>query len=136
MDDHQLRPARLVRRGGVDVQLAEQPAEGEVLVGRDVLVAEEDDEVLGERAVDLVQLAVRQRLGEIDAGDLRADDRRQLVDGDRLVGRDASATWRIRGPALPLSELIGTLPAKSRLPGMVARARASAMPNGKDWERV
>jgi hypothetical protein len=71
----------------VDVQLAEQPAEGHVLVGRDVLVAEEDDGILGERAMQLVLLAVRQRLGEIDAGDLRADDRRQLVDGDGLVGR-------------------------------------------------
>ena len=62
VDDHQLGLARLVRRGGMDVQLAEQPAEGDVLVGRDVLVAEEDDAVLGQRAVDLVLLAVRQRL--------------------------------------------------------------------------
>jgi hypothetical protein len=30
--------------------------------------------------MDLVLLAVRQRLAEIDAGDLRADDRRHLVD--------------------------------------------------------
>ena len=67
------------------MQLAEQAAEGQVLVGRDVLVAEEDHEVLGERAMDLVHLAVGARiavdeLADVDAGDLRADDRRQLVD--------------------------------------------------------
>jgi hypothetical protein len=50
-----------------------------------VLVAEEDDGVLGQRTVQLVLLAVRQRLGQVDAVDLRADDRRQLVDGDGLV---------------------------------------------------
>src|SRR5260221_12021744 len=37
--------------------------------------------------MDLVVLAVRQRLAWIDAGDLRADDRRQLVDRDGLVRR-------------------------------------------------
>ena len=41
----------------MDVQFAEQPAEGEMLLRRDVLVAEEDDEVLGQRAVDLVERA-------------------------------------------------------------------------------
>ena len=87
VDDHQLGLARLVRRGGMDVQLAEQPAEGQVLVGRDVLVAEEDDAVLGQRPVQLVVLAVAERLAEVDAVDLRADDRRQLVDGDGLVRR-------------------------------------------------
>jgi len=60
------------------VQLAEQPAEREMLLRRDVLVAEEDDEVFGERAVDFVERAVRQRLSEIDAADLRADDRVSL----------------------------------------------------------
>ena len=67
------------------MQLAEQPAERDVRVGRDVLVAEKDDGILGERAVQLVLLAVRQRLGQVDAVDLRADDRRQLVDSDGLV---------------------------------------------------
>ena len=40
----------------MDVQLAEQPAEGEMLLRRDVLVAEEDDEVFGQRPVDFVEL--------------------------------------------------------------------------------
>jgi len=65
-------PARAARR--MDVQVAEQPAERQVLVGRDVLVAEEDDAVLGQRTMDLVVLAVRQRLAEVEAGDLRADN--------------------------------------------------------------
>ena len=60
MDDHQLGPARLVRRRGMDVQVAEQAAERHVLLGRDLLVAEEDDAVLRQRAVDLVLLAVGQ----------------------------------------------------------------------------
>ena len=43
-----------------------------MLRGRDALVAEEDDEVLGERAMDLVHLAVGARavgneLADIDA---------------------------------------------------------------------
>ncbi len=44
-------------------------------------------QVLGERAVHLVLLAIGKRLAEVDAADLRADDRRQLVDGDGLVRR-------------------------------------------------
>ena len=43
----------------MDVQLAEPPAEDEMLLRRDVLVAEEDDQVLGQRAVDFVERAVR-----------------------------------------------------------------------------
>src|SRR5437773_788348 len=73
------------------VQLAELAAEGEMLLRRDVLVAEEDHEVFGERAMDLVHLAVGtalavDELADVDAGNLRADDRRQLLDRDGLVG--------------------------------------------------
>ena len=45
------------------MQLAEQPAEGQVLVRRDVLVAEEDDAVLGQRPMDLVLLAIAEAAG-------------------------------------------------------------------------
>ena len=79
------------------MQVTEQAAEGHVLVEVDVLVAEEDDAILGQRAMDLVLLAVAQRLAEIDAGDLGADDRRQLVDGDGLVGRAVVAVVTIAG---------------------------------------
>jgi hypothetical protein len=98
MDDHQLGAAGLMRRRGMDVQLAEQPAERHVLVGRDVLVAEEDDAVLGQRPMQLVLLAVAERRAEVDAGDLRADDRRQLVDGDGLVRRALFGGRAIAGP--------------------------------------
>src|SRR5580700_1900174 len=37
--------------------------------------------------MDLVQRAVAERLRQIDAADLRADDRRQLVDADGVVRR-------------------------------------------------
>ena len=80
-----------MRRCGMNVQLAEFAAEGEMLLRRDVLVAEEDHEIFGERAMDLVHLVVGARvvideLADIDAGNLRADDRRQLLDRDGLVG--------------------------------------------------
>jgi len=55
-----------------------------MLLRREMLVAKEDDEVLGERAMDLVHLAVA-GLAQIDGADLGADDRRQLVDGDRFI---------------------------------------------------
>ena len=77
--------ARFVWRRGMDVQLAELAAEFQVLLLRDVLVAEEDHEVFGERAMDLVHGAVRQRAREINAGNLGADDRRQFLDADGLV---------------------------------------------------
>ena len=58
-----------------------------MLLRRDVLIAEEDDDVLGQGPMDFVHRSVGQRFCEIDAIDLRADDRRELVDADRLVGR-------------------------------------------------
>ena len=77
-------------RGRVNMQLAEFAAEGEMLVGADVLVAEEDHEIFGERAVDLVHLPVgarivRDELADIDAGNLRADDRGELFDRDGFI---------------------------------------------------
>ena len=73
------------------VQFAELAAEGEMLVGADVLVAKEDHEIFGERAMDLVHLAigarvVRDELADVDAGDFRADDRGEFFDADGLVG--------------------------------------------------
>ena len=67
------------------MQFAELAAEGEMLVRRDVLVAKEDHEIFGERAMDLVHLAIGARivgdeLADIDAGDFRADDRGELFD--------------------------------------------------------
>src|SRR6266702_8205800 len=92
VDLHQRRIFVLVRGGRMKMQLAELAAKGEMLLWRDVLVAEEDDEVFGERAMDLVHLPVGagivgDELADVDAGDLRADDGRELFDRDGLVRR-------------------------------------------------
>jgi hypothetical protein len=90
MDLHQRRIA-LVRRRWMDVQLAELAAESQMLVRADVLIAEEDHEVFGERPVDFVHLSVgarviRDELCDVDAGNFRADDRGEFLDADGLVG--------------------------------------------------
>ena len=79
-----------MRRCGMDMQITELAAEGEMLLRRDVLVAEEDHKVFRERAMDFVHLAVGARVirhqpADIDAGDFRADDRGQFFDADGLV---------------------------------------------------
>jgi hypothetical protein len=73
------------------MQFAELAPEGEMLLRGDVLVAKEDDEIFGERAMDFVHLPVRARvirheLANIDAGNFRADDRGQFFDADGFVG--------------------------------------------------
>ena len=62
VDLHQRGSPGSCGAAGMDVQLAEQPAEGQMLLRRDVLVAEEDDEVFGQRPVDFVELPVGERL--------------------------------------------------------------------------
>ena len=63
----------VARQRFVGVELAEAAAEGDVLLARDLLVAEQQDAFLQEGAMDLVELRVAGRLGEIDAGDLGAE---------------------------------------------------------------
>ncbi len=62
-----------------------QPPESEVLVLGQMLVAEKDHQILGQRAMDLVESPIAERFRQIDAADLAADDRGQLVDRDRVV---------------------------------------------------
>jgi len=50
-----------------------------------LLVAEKDHKVLGARAVQLVDLAVAERLRQVDPVDLGADDRRQFLDRNCIV---------------------------------------------------
>src|SRR5882757_4740598 len=73
-----------------------------MLLGANVLVAEEDDEVFGQRAMDLVHLAVRplavgDEPADIDAGDLRADDRGQFFDRDGFIGLGFAVEMPIAG---------------------------------------
>ena len=90
MDDHQFGMPRRVWRRRMGVQLSEAATEIEVLFLRDVLIAEEDHQVLRKRSMDLAKGLVAEGLGEIDAADLGADDRRQPVHGYRLVGTNSS----------------------------------------------
>src|SRR5471032_945862 len=73
-------------RVGMDMQRAEAAAEVLVLVDRHLLVAEEDHQVLHQRVVHFLELLVAERLGEVDAEDLRANGRRELAHFDGLVG--------------------------------------------------
>src|SRR5947208_16736115 len=73
------------------MQIAELAPEGEMLLRGDVLIPEEDHEIFGERAMNLVHLAVRARIvgnqfADIDAGNLRADDRGEFFHADGLIG--------------------------------------------------
>src|SRR6478736_3064105 len=71
-------------------QLAEQMPESLVLLMRQALVAEEDDEVLHQRVVHFLELLIAERARQVDAADLRADMRRQLPDLDCLIGHGCS----------------------------------------------
>ena len=63
-----------VGREGMDRQLAEQRAERHLLVDRDVLVAQHDHLVVHEGVVHDLELGRRERLAQIDALDLSADE--------------------------------------------------------------
>ena len=76
----------------MDVERPEASPEGEVLLVVDGLVAEEDDPVLDEGAVDLLERLVVERLAQVDPGDLGPDRRGEGVDGDVPVVH-RSASW-------------------------------------------
>ena len=71
LDD--FRVVRHALRQRMDVEVAEAPGEGLVLVGCQVLVVKEQDEVVEERVVDLRERFVVQFCGEINAGDFGAE---------------------------------------------------------------
>ena len=78
----------------MDVQFAEQAAEGEMLLRRDVLVAEEDDEIFGERAVDFVHASGSIAGLPRSTPPISAPMIGVSFDADRFVGAEASAMWR------------------------------------------
>ena len=117
--------AGLVRRGGMDVQLAEAAAELEMLFVGDVLVAEEDHQVLGQRAMDLLERLVAQGLGEIDAADLRTDDRRQLVHRDGVVWRGFIGVVLVARAVVATQDAHGRSPSADRSAASLAAAAAS-----------
>ena len=65
------------------VELSEAAAELDVLLARDLLVAEQQDAAREEGPVDLVELGVAERLGEIDALDFGAQGVAQRTEGKR-----------------------------------------------------
>ena len=98
VDDHQLPVARRVRGRWMDVQLAKISPEGEVLFRRQVLIAEENDRIFRQCAMDFVHLPVRQRFAQIGARDFGANDRREFVHGNGFVRRRF-----VRGMTIPRS---------------------------------
>ena len=72
-------------RVGMDVQLAEQPAERLVLVERQFLVAEEHHLMRHQRVVHFLELLIAERTAQIDAGNLGADCCSQWFDFNGLV---------------------------------------------------
>jgi hypothetical protein len=80
MDPHEFRHAFLMGRGRVNMKVAEGPPERQMLLGRKLLVPEEDDEVLEKSTMNFVQLLARRPIGEIDAVKLCSDNRCELFD--------------------------------------------------------
>src|SRR5205085_11099863 len=75
---------------------------------------------LGQRAVDLVERAIAERPRQIDPADLTADDRRQLVDRDRVVRR------RLIDEMLVAGAVVGTNGVHRALLGLRARSYHSS----------
>src|SRR5262245_5379445 len=137
VDDEDLRMTlHQAGSGGVHVELAKAPAEGLVLLGGEVLIAEEDDPAVDQAVVDLLEGRLGQRLREVDAADHGAYMRRELLYADRrwrhgwppLAGGDSMART---GPFIFL-----TLPCSRRPP---AAPRLSRTPprrwRDKGWPR-
>jgi hypothetical protein len=70
------------------LQRAEAAGEGDVLLGREVLLAEEDHLVLEQRAVNLIERLVIDRLRQRNAAELGANSRTERL------GRDAAIRHR------------------------------------------
>ena len=94
VDDHRLRQAGQRGGGGVDVQFAEAATEGELLLGADVLIAEEDHQMIHQRLMDHIETGIVQRPGQIDATDFSADPRCQLADLDAVRRHVSCPPWR------------------------------------------
>ena len=71
---------------GMMVDVAEALGEGDLLLGRDLLVAEEDDEMLEPGRLDLLERLVID-LGEVDAADLGSERSGYGLDLDPTIGR-------------------------------------------------
>ena len=75
MYDEDFRVPVGARRGGMDMQLAEQPAERLVLLQGQRLIAEENHLMRHQCIVDFREGLVAERLRQVDAGNLGPDHR-------------------------------------------------------------
>src|SRR5215475_6141820 len=128
-----------MRRGRVNVQFAEAAAERKMLRGRDVLVAKEDHEIFGERAMDFIHLPVRALIvgdepADIDAGNLGADDRGELFDRDGFVRLALVCEMLVARPLFSSQRTHGVFSQSLSVGIIVARSTRSAMSRLK-WRR-
>jgi hypothetical protein len=87
LEDGDLRMPLLLARAqiGVDLQHPEARGEGLVLLGREVLISEEDHSVGEPRPVDLRERRVLERVAQVDARDLCAEGPRGGMDSDVAI---------------------------------------------------
>src|SRR5205085_9621311 len=81
--------------GWMNVKLAELAAEIGMLADAELLVTKENHQVVHQRVVDLLELLVAQRFGQVDTVDLGADHWRHLVHLDGLVAHGVIPTVAI-----------------------------------------
>jgi hypothetical protein len=89
MDRLDLGVARHPGRTGMDMQLPEMPAKGNMAVEIQLLVAKEQHLMGQERGVDFLELAMAEP-PQINAANLRPDKRGNQTHLDRFIGRGAS----------------------------------------------
>ena len=68
-------PFKDSERGRMDVEWTEAPAQSFVLIGRQILLSEEDDEMVEQVAADFFNLLIAQRGRQIDSFEFRTNDR-------------------------------------------------------------
>ena len=78
----------------VDVQRAELAAERLVLIQGHLLIAKEDHLMVHQRVMDFPERLVAQRLGEVHALDLGADDRADRVHLNCFISHAISLLFR------------------------------------------
>src|SRR5271166_1255655 len=68
-------------------ELTEIAGNADLILEADLLIAEEDDLIARERVVQLLDLLVGKRTGQVDGADLGADMRARRCGGDGFIGR-------------------------------------------------
>ena len=85
MDCDDLRMTGDARDAGMNGQFSERTAEAFVTVVVERLIAEEQHQMISQRGLEFLSLAIGQRAGQVDAGHLRADAGGHRFDGQDIV---------------------------------------------------